>query len=165
MRNIWMGAAAVALAILVVATPNYGMQSDEERGGAPPKAVQDAEKEKKRLEGTARELLKATGAADLAVQMMREMSAQFKMVPNLPEGFTEKFLELAKPEDFVAMVVPIYVEHLREEDMKSAIAYFQSPAGRRWVEAQPAIMRDSSVAGQAWGRKLAEKTMAALEGE
>jgi len=163
MRNIWAGTAIVAIAILAVATPNYGMQSEEERGGAAPAQVQKAEKEEKRIEAKVRELMNLTGAGNLGKQRMNEMMGQFKKMNRLPKGFAEEFLEVAKPDDLVDLIVPIYVEHVRERDLDAVIAFFKTESGKRWIGSQPKIMAESMKAGQEWGRKLAAETLEALD--
>lgn len=163
MKSIWAGTAIVAIAIFAVATPNYGMQAEEERGGAAPAQVQKAEKEKKRIEAKVRELLNLTGAGNLGKQMMNQMVAQFKTMNALPEGFAEKFLEIAKPDDLVDLIVPIYVELVREEDLDAITAFFKTKSGRRWIASQPKILAESMRVGEEWGRKLAQDTIEALD--
>ena len=120
----------------------------------------DVKKEK-----MARELMELTGSADLGKQMMEGMTAQFRTQPGVPADFVEKFLELAKPEDLVNMVVPLYVKTFDEETLQAAIDFYKTTAGKKLVAALPQITQESMVLGQQWGMELAQKTQAALEAE
>ena len=117
----------------------------------------DAEKTK-----LARELMALTGSADLGKQMMDGMADQFRSQPGIPEGFIDKFLELAKPEGLVDMVVPLYVKTFDAETLQAAVDFYKTPAGKNLVAGLPQITQESMVLGQQWGMELAQKTQAAL---
>ena len=108
------------------------------------------------------ELLEATGAAQLGKQTMEQMMQAFEAMPNLPEGFAAKFLEMAKPEQLVEMIVPIYMKHIDTNDLDTLLAFFRTPTGKRWIQAQGPMMKDSMEAGQKWGQELAMKVMEEL---
>jgi hypothetical protein len=115
-----------------------------------------------RIEKKIRQLLDVTGASDLGKQTMEQMMAQFEQMPALPEGFAEKFLELADPDQLVEMVIPIYAKHLDEDSLDGAIAFAQSEAGRKFYEVQPMIVEESMQVGMEWGQELAKEVMAEL---
>ena len=117
-----------------------------------------AEKETK-----VRELLDVTDASKMGENAMEQMMEAFRGMPGLKEGFIEKFQELAKPEELVELVVPIYMKHVAEEDLQPVIDFFRSKVGARWIQQQKPILKESMEAGQTWGRDLAEKTMKALD--
>ena len=130
-------------------------------------AVQDAapalpQEQKSSKEIKVRELLELTGAAKMGKQMMDQMMTQFRRMPGLPEGFAEKFMEAAKPEDLVELIVPIYLKHVEERDLDATLEFFRTDSGKRWLAAQPAILQESVKVGQAWGQKLAMKVLAEL---
>ncbi len=112
-----------------------------------------------------RKLLQLTGAADLGTQMMEGMAGQFRQTPGISQEFIDTFLELAKPEELIDLIVPLYVKAFDEQTLKDAIVFYESPAGRKLVEMQPQITQESMVLGQQWGMKLAEETQAVLEGK
>jgi len=111
----------------------------------------------------ARDLTKATGAEANAKIMMEGMAAQFRQMPGLPPGFVDEFMKRAKVEDIVELTVPVLVKNLQASTMMAAIAFFRSDEGKAYVGAQPAITKESMEAGQAWGIKLAQEVMAALQ--
>ena len=132
---------------------------------APALGSQDnkVESKKETKEAKIRKLLDLTGAGDLGKQTMEGMMAAFKNAPGLPEDFIETFLELAKPEDVVNLVVPIYMKHLDEETLDAVIKFHESPAGQKLIKVTPSITKESMEAGQVWGRDLALKTLEILE--
>lgn len=112
-----------------------------------------------------RKLLESTDAANMGKQVTDGMTESFANMPGLPDGFLAKFRELAKPDQLVERIVPIYVQHVDAKDLDAVIAFFESPVGRRWTKAQGPIVKASMEAGQTWGRDVAMQVMAALEEE
>jgi uncharacterized protein len=135
-----------ALALLFVIGTPHSAQAD------------DAEKER-----LTRELLELTGSADLGKQMLDAMVLQFAGMPGVSQEYVETFMELAKPEELVELVVPLYVAALDEATLKASIAFYSSPEGRKLIEVQPQLTQESMVLGQQWGMKLAEETQRTLE--
>ena len=41
--------------------------------------------------------------------------------------------------------------------------FFESSAGKKFSAAQPAVVQESTMAGQRWGLELAQRAMRALE--
>lgn len=125
--------------------------------------VQDPPKSEK--EKKARLLMELTGAANVGKQTMDGMLDHFSKTPGVPENFVKKFKELARPQDLVEMVVPIYLKHLDEPTLDSVIAFYKSEAGVRLMKAQPLMVKESMEAGQKWGQDLATKVLQALQDE
>ena len=57
--------------------------------------VQDQDAKKETLEDRVRLLMKLTGAEEAGKKVMKQTMAAFESNPALPEGFAEKFMELA----------------------------------------------------------------------
>jgi hypothetical protein len=105
-------------------------------------------------------LLELSGSAKLAQQMIAAMIPAFKqMAPDASAGFWDEFAKEVDPQELVEMIVPIYKQHLSHDDVRGAIAFYESPAGQHLVANQPAILQDSMAAGQQWGQKLAQRAM------
>jgi hypothetical protein len=94
--------------------------------------------------------------------MLEIMTEQFAHNPSIPKGFMEKFRELAEKQSMVDMLVPVYMRHLNEEDLDAAIAFHESPAGKRFLAAQPQLLQEAKEIGEQWGVRLAEKTLRLL---
>ena len=102
----------------------------------------------------ARELMAVTGAGELGIQVMNQMIDALSKDPRIPPQFIEKFKARAKPEDLVDMVVPLYIKHMSEADMRAAIVFYKTPAGQRIIKATPLITQESMAVGQQWGLKM-----------
>lgn len=144
MKKTVLAALAVALALAAV-------QAVPSADAAPSKEMK------------VRKLIELTGGEDLGKQVLDMMLTQLAQTPGIQPDFVEKFRELAMKDDLVTMYVPIYLKHVNEEDLDAAIAFFSTPAGRRFAKAQPAIMQDSMSAGQEWGARLAQRAQKELE--
>ncbi|HXX93057.1 MAG TPA: DUF2059 domain-containing protein [Planctomycetota bacterium] len=110
-----------------------------------------------------RKLLDLTGAASMGKQVMDAMLDQFGKMPNLPEGFIERFKEVASGQDLMEKVIPIYMKQLDEETLDGLIAFYQTEVGKKFLKAQPAILKESMEAGQKWGQELAQKALQRLQ--
>jgi len=130
-------------------------------------AVQEGKEKKQQspVEQKVRKLMELTGAGTMGKQVMDAMCDQFDKLPNLPEGFIAKFKEIASGQDIVDLVVPIYVKHLDEASLDAIIAFYQTEAGKKFIKAQPALMKESMEVGQKWGQELAVKALKALQEE
>lgn len=109
-----------------------------------------------------RRLMQLVGAEAAGHQMLDQMMGSFERMPDLPPGFVAKFRELAAKEDLSTLALPAYEANMQEPDIDAAIIFYETPAGRNMVKAQPLIIQQSMLAGQQWGREMAEKTMRAL---
>jgi len=118
-----------------------------------------------RKEQKVRKLMALSGAEETGKQMLVAMTGHFEKMPDVPPGFMEKFREVAAEESLVDMLVPVYMRHFSEEDLDAAIAFHESPAGRRFIAAQPLVLQESMKLGEQWGLHLAQKTLRALAEE
>jgi hypothetical protein len=55
--------------------------------------------------------------------------------------------------------VPIYDKYYTETDIDQLIEFYKSPVGKKMIEVQPQLTQESMLAGQTWGRQIAEKVM------
>ena len=128
-----------------------------------PAAAAPAPQEPSAKEKKIRRLLEITGTAAMGKQVMDTMLEHFSKSADLPPGFVQKFKETANPDSLIEILVPIYVRNLDEETLDGTIAFFESPAGKKFIKAQPVIMKESMVAGQKWGAEAAQKALKAIE--
>lgn len=155
----------VLLSCSLLATPPLWLAAGDlaRQDPKPAASAQDPKADAAAKEAKVRELLVVTGAAQMGQQMMEQMSKTLADMPGLPEGFMAKFLELAKPDDLVELIVPIYMKHIETKDLDPLLAFLRSDCGRRWIEVQPKVMAEAMAAGEAWGRDLGLKTSQALQ--
>lgn len=154
--------ARILFPLVLVVAPTLSHLLSQPQDPTPAAAAQDPKAGAAAKEAKVRELLEATGAAQMGKQAMEQMKQAFEAMPNLPDGFLDKFLEMAKPEEIVEMIVPIYMKHVDSADLDSLLAFFRTPAGKRWIQAQSPIMKESMEVGQKWGQELAMKVMEKL---
>src|SRR5262249_28257373 len=114
-------------------------------------------------EALVRKLLTLSGAGNLGKQVVDAMMDQFKQMPSLPPGFAEKFKEMARPEEIVELIVPIYVKSYDTATLQAVVDFYQSESGRAFVAKQPLVVAESQKAGQRWGADLAQKVLAELQ--
>ncbi len=111
-----------------------------------------------------RHLLDATGAGKIGVQVMAQMLSSFRTsMPSVPGSFWDDFQKRIHPEQLVDMVVPIYDRHFTDADIKALIAFYETPAGKKFIAATPAITQESMAAGQAWGKQVAQSVIEQLK--
>ncbi len=116
----------------------------------------------KRKQQKVRKLMALTGVEDTGKQILDMMTRHFEQASNIPPGFMEKFREVARQESIVDLLVPVYMKHFSEEDLDAAITFHESPAGKRFLAAQPLLMQEAKEVGEQWGVRLAEKTLRGL---
>ena len=105
--------------------------------------------------------LEVSGGIKSQKVMIKLMLEQFKKMPSMDpeklakmqERMTNELLELNK------QLFPVYKKYLSHEDMKELIKFYESPAGKRFVEAQPFILKESFKIGSDWGRKLTKQLL------
>ncbi len=59
----------------------------------------------------------------------------------------------------------IYAEHMSEDDLRAAAAFFDSPAGKNYVAAQPLMLDQLVVAMQAWTQETSTYMMKRVQQE
>ncbi len=153
--------ARFALALLVaLATPALSQQREaaSEEGRA-----------------AARELMEASGASAQFDQVIPVLTGQLtqafvRLAPGRAGEIREVMGELVKrfserKSELIEQVATIYAQRLSVEDMRDVTKFYQSGAGRRMVEAQPEIIRQSMSAGQIWGQRIGAELDAEMRRE
>ncbi len=106
----------------------------------------------------ARRLLAVTGATKLMLSSMESMiAAQRQANPQIPGAFWDAFMAHARRDTtrLIDMLVPIYASHLTQSELEELLRFYMSPIGRRLTAVQPAILQESTQAGQNWGELIA----------
>ena len=100
------------------------------------------------------------GVVDKMISMFKEKET------SVPEEFwNEMSLELNKVaiDDMVTLVLPVYQKHLTEADIQAVIAFYETPAGKKFAEKTPIITQESMQVGQVWGKKIGETVVNSLK--
>lgn len=107
-----------------------------------------------------RKLMEVTGAGDMGVQMMNQMLPALKqMIPDAPDEFWTDVMAEVDGNQIIELVIPVYQKYLSEEDIKAINTFYNTPAGKNLIRVQPAIIRESMMLGQEWGKGIAQKVV------
>lgn len=107
-----------------------------------------------------KELMRLTGSADIAIQMMNQMRPALKqLAPDAPESFWNDFMAGVNADEIENLIIPVYQRHLSAEDVQALNSFYQTPVGAKLIRMQPVIMQDTMEIGQAWGQDLARQVM------
>jgi uncharacterized protein len=118
-------------------------------------------------EATVRELLTATGSADMGKKMLDNMFAMFRkdMKDSKADSFFERMAAEINMNTLVEMIVPVYQKHYTEDELRAVIGFYKTPNGKKMLEKSPLVLQESMEIGQKWGREIAEKVMDRMEKE
>jgi uncharacterized protein len=155
MKKLILALSFCSLPLLIAAVPTNAQQKTDSQ---PVSSKLQGSKEQK-----VRQLLELTGSAKMGEQVIARLIMQFERMPQLPDGYIAKFKELAKPQDLVDLIVPIYSRSLDEKDLDAVIKFFQSGVGKRWMTSQLKIQKDSMAANQTWTRNLHKSVLKAIQ--
>jgi uncharacterized protein len=103
-------------------------------------------------------------------QLMDQIGSLYQTQPELTRDLAAVLTEL-KPEfdhqadEMVDIAAQIYVKQMSEPDLKAAVAFFESPAGKKFVETQPAVLTEVVPAMQGWRGKISTDMMTRVRAE
>lgn len=109
-------------------------------------------------------LMQLSGAGDMGAQVAQQMIPALKQsMADVPEEFWTQFAAKIKADALIERLVPIYDRNLTASDIKQLIAFYESPIGKKLIQAQPKIMQESMEAGRQWGMEIAREAMREIE--
>ncbi len=85
----------------------------------------------------------------------------FQSMPQLPEP---KLLEIRKKAtaSLIEQLMPAYKRYLSVDDLKAAMAFYETPAGQRIQKSQKPLMQDAMQVGHKFGMELQKMIMEAM---
>ncbi len=96
--------------------------------------------------------------------MVSQLMEQIPLVltrtrPDLSKDLVEVLKQLQpefekKEDDIIDIAAHIYARQMSEEELKQTAAFFESPVGQKYVEAQPAMLDQLVVAMQSWTQQI-----------
>lgn len=123
-----------------------------------------ASAQSKTKHATVRELLKASGSGNLAVQVAGSLFGQMKEAyPQVDTMVWHEMKKEMKAEEVEDMLVPIYEKHFSQDELEGLIAFYKSPLGKKLLAAMPAVMQESMQVGREWGQQLAKRVFERLK--
>lgn len=107
-------------------------------------------------EAQVREYFTINHALDISQKTMINLvhSQRALSPPYLTPGFWDDMEKAVGQIDLVPLVVPSYQKYISEEDMAALIAFYKTEAGKRILEAQPAMASAISDAGRKAGEQV-----------
>ena len=113
-----------------------------------------------RDEDRVRYLIELSGGADMGVMVFENMMMSFRdTFPDVPVEFWDGMADAIETDDLMDILVPIYRKYFTAEDVDGLIRFYESPLGRKLIERQPDMTRESMVAGEEWGGTIARKVI------
>ena len=112
-------------------------------------------------------LIQVSGSEAAYKGVLDQMVSMFKQQQSkVPKEFWDEFaVEVNKNaiDRLVNLVLPIYQKHLTEADLLGVIAFYETPAGKKFAEKTPLITQESMLAGQEWGKQIGQKVLDRLK--
>jgi hypothetical protein len=159
-------AASFALAVSLAATAAAAEQAPPASGSRPgaarpAPAGRDAGSAAK--DADIRRLLELTGATAMGEQVLDQMmTLQQRNNPDVPAEIWKELRNSLDAGELGDLIAGVWDRHFTHDDIKGLIAFYESPLGARLLAAQPLIVQESMIAGEAWGRRSAEKVFERL---
>ena len=66
-------------------------------------------------------------------------------------------------EELKWMLAEIFATHLKENELRAILAFFDSPSGNAWLEKKLLIQTESEQVGLEWGRLLTQRVLKKFE--
>ena len=108
-------------------------------------------------------LIRMTGAAvageAIADALLEQLPPRF---PDAPRSFWMELGKRFRPDDFVAIVVPIYAKHFTQEEVRQMIAFNETPVGKKVINTMPEVELETMRAADEWGTKIGAGVVAEL---
>jgi hypothetical protein len=128
---------------------------------ASPKAETEKVKQIRKLIGM------SAGLQTMKEQLDTTLARQKELLKDsgIPEAFWERFRARLQFEQIVEVLIPIYDKHFTLEDVNGLIVFYQTPLGKKLLEKNPLIYRESFQAGERYGVQVATEVMREIQEE
>ena len=61
---------------------------------------------------------------------------------------------LSRKQELIDQIAVLYADRLTAQDIADLVTFYKTPAGKKFIEIQPELLKESMAVGQAWGLKL-----------
>lgn len=113
-----------------------------------------------------KELLLLTGAAKHGLRSLDQLIQSYQsMLPQVPARFWSEYRAQFDEQAMLELLIPPYDKYLSQDDITALLAFYRSEAGQKFARVMPDIQRESRLAGQRWGLRLAQAIEARLKSE
>lgn len=105
----------------------------------------------------AKEILELTGASKIKQQLTEGMTNYFShSMPFVPKDVMDDLQQSLGKLDVETPAIADLKQRISEEDARSIIAFYKTPAGKTMIDTVPSILRESEQAGVQMARKTAQ---------
>jgi hypothetical protein len=105
-------------------------------------------------------LMDISGAGEMGKMMMGQMMPALKQsIPDATDEFWQEVIAEMNFDQLLSSIIPVYQQHLSEEDIQAILQFYTTPAGKKLISSQPVIMQQSMQIGQQWGQSVFMKVM------
>ena len=119
-------------------------------------AAQPADEHAEKIQNI-RKMIALTGGARIIDQMFAGMAANMKD-PKQQE-FLKEFQKELDINQIYDIMIPAWDKFLSSDDIKDIIRFYESPAGKRLLDAQPKIMGESMPKIMQWSQEITQRLM------
>lgn len=96
-------------------------------------------------------LMKLTNSAKLANEVkQRVIDALKQSFPDAPPEYWEKLEKRIDVQELLTSFIPIYDQNLSLDDLKRLVAFYQTPAGKHYLDARERMVAASLEKGKKW---------------
>ncbi len=119
-------------------------------------------------------LLKVTGSLKIASIFGNAVTAQmFAALKQTRQDIPEKTVDIISEEttkvineninSLIDPMIIIYANNLNHDEIKGLIAFYETPLGRKTIEAMPVMAQEGMKVGQEWGQNLAPQLIKRID--
>ncbi|HYX06639.1 MAG TPA: DUF2059 domain-containing protein [Bacteroidales bacterium] len=110
---------------------------------------------------TLKEMFTLSGSEESFQAAIKQMFTMYReqyteIDQDIWNNFENEFMKTTL-DDLTAMLVPVYLKYLTQEDLEAVIEFYKTPAGMKYAKNTPVIMKESMQVGQQWGMKIAQE--------
>jgi hypothetical protein len=107
------------------------------------------------------EIMQLSGAHQLAVQMMRGIMVNMRgaFPPYVPKDVIDDIQSSLEKMDFEPMAIESYERHVSTEDAAQIIAFYKTPAGRRFIGVMPQVTKEMQESGAKAGTQIVQEVI------
>lgn len=77
-------------------------------------------------------------------------------------GIVQRELDFKK---FSELLVPIYDKYFEHSEVRAMLGFYESRVGKKFVEYQPKLLKDTTAAAQVWAQNASERIASAIQRE
>ena len=129
----------VLLVINVSAITEQPFNKNNQKAKSADNSNVNAENYAKNKRGLILKLLEITGAKKQVEEILNTMTKV------LPKDTRQSFIDPLDPQEMVEQIIPVYERYLDIDELKAIIKFYETPAGKKLLQAQPKILEDSMI--------------------